>query len=239
MKYQIFVIDDYYEKLGDPRITNFMNQLFLIKKTCYEDKHKNNYLSISQDDIFCVHVLVVDSLSETVVMAFKVIKFSSCEKYKVEFPLRGYLKETGKDQGDLQILERFLSPYIQNNDEFTYSGGWVINPEYKGRGLTKELKEIYTGIHYLVHQELKAKAITAIGLANIGTDKFFDEMWGLSPISGVTHRIRSCPGFEIRVISMRLEDAKFYKLQMAKKYLALWNARLELSLDAEDLAKAA
>ncbi len=225
MQLKLTIIEDFFSQAENADINQKMGKVFGMKKKGYVGKHKHNYLPVAQDDFYCIHAILTDVENDNVVMAFKVSTFSSSNRYNVPFLLDEYLKE-GNDI-DRFKFKKYLKNHIKNGNDFSYSGGWTVNPDYKGRGLSTYLKEVYTGIHYLIHRHFNLKAITGIGVLNFNTSEFFKEWWGLKEMSGSVYNFSSCPYLDCVFIYNDLDHVSEVKKSLASKYIDLWNAREE------------
>ncbi|MDP7319482.1 MAG: hypothetical protein QF441_02690 [Bacteriovoracaceae bacterium] len=223
MKYKIIVINDFFSQIEDPDVSMNFTKLMAMKRDGYWSKHNESYLPLSQDDFVGIHVLLVDEVHGDIIMAFKTTTKSICQRYRIKFPMDEYL-EIASDI-DKKMVSNFTSKF--HNSEITYSGGWTINPKFKGFGLSNEFKEIYTAIHYHVHHSYNLNCLVAIGVVNFKTDEFFDKIWGMTAFTGTAYSLPSCPYLKCKFIHLDLAKSAEKKLELAEKYHELWAARQE------------
>jgi hypothetical protein len=234
MNYKIILVDDYFSQLEDDELSRVMSKLFLMKRESYTDKHKKNYLSVAQDDFYCSHVIVVDQETNEFVLAFKIIKYSVCKNYDTKFPLSNYM--SGADDIERAKVEKIINKFVKNGHDISYSGGWVVNPKFKGLGLSGEFKEIYTGCHYSIHKYLNLKAMMGVGILDYKTYDFFVDIWGMKDATGNAHYFDYLPYVKCKVIYNKIENVSDYKKEMGEKWRGLWENRVEFTKKKSKIA---
>lgn len=229
MKYQIKLIDNYFLNYEIESCHSEFMKMLKVKKQGYESKHKQGYFPLDQDDFYGLHVFICDAVNDEIIVTFKVIPFSYTTQFKnAKFPLIDIVKESGNDIAVMNI-QKFINKQNAKFLDFSYSGGWTMNPKYSGKGLSRELKDIYTGIHYHVHNTYNLAYITGIGNVELGTLEFFKKKWGLIEFINQDLSFDRCNEYQFRPIFQRLDLLSEEKLSLAEKYQNLWDERIELS----------
>ena len=227
MDLKLVVLDDFFANSHLKLAQKYFSMLVGMKKAGYWSKHNNSYLPFAQNDFICTHVFLVDSTTDDIVLAFKLVRKKVCEKYSISFTMNEYL--IGEDQSKTNKIQSRLEEIYLGYKNITYSGGWTINPKFKGFGKTNELKDIYTGVHYLVNQYLKTDIFMGIGVMNFKTHLFFRNVWGMSEMSDEIFNFASCSYLDCKFYELNMHEASLHKHRMAKKYKYMWEEALLIS----------
>ena len=231
MEYEVIVLDDPFGNIKNQEVAKRFTQLIQMKRDGYWSKHSGRYLPFNKEDYICTHVLLIDKDSDQIVMAFKICRKSICELYGINFPMDDYMSSA--NDIDKAKYKRFIKPFESLGEDIIYSGGWTVNPSYKGKGLSNELKDIYTCIHYHIQKRFNINCMTAIGVMNFNTDKFFTNDWGVISFTGTVYNFKACPYLDCIFIGLDMDKVVQKKLDMADKYKYLWDARVEFIEDVE------
>ena len=230
MNYKVKIIYNYSEIYENEECHNDFMKILKIKKLGYDLKHKGTYFPLDRDDFFGIHVLILNKDNDDIIFTFKVIPYSFCQKFtNITFPLLEYALDSKNSQA-VNEIESFIREMKIKNQDFSYSGGWVMNPKYKHRGLSKELRELYTGVHLMLHEQLNLKAMTGVGILEMGTLAFFKDSWGIEEFAIPYLNIKRMPNYHIALVYQHLDKVSFFKRKMAKQYRSLWNERTEYKL---------
>jgi hypothetical protein len=225
MKYEFIIVNDYFAQAGNKEVDWIMGRLYEMKRDGYWSAHKNSYLPIMQDDMVSLHGILKDKEKNEIILGFKIIPYSTCQKYSIPFAVEDYKSESTKE--DVERLNALVEEYTGNGKDISYTGGWTINPKYKGMGLGSEFKEIYTAMHYHMHIHFNLSLYIGIGVKNFKTDKFFNQVWGSIPLTGIENKFSSASYLDCILMYGDLSEAAFQKRSLAKKYNDIWESRLE------------
>ncbi len=230
MNYKVKIIYNYSEIYENEDCHNDFMKILKIKKAGYDSKHNGTYFPLDRDDFFGIHVLILNEENDDIIFTFKVIPYSYCQKFSnITFPLLEYALDS-KDPAAIREIENFMNEMKLKNHDFSYSGGWVMNPAYKNKGLSKELRELYTGVHLMLHKRLNLKAMTGVGILEMGTLDFFKNSWGVEEFAIPYLNISRMPNYHIALVYQHIDKVTFFKKNMAKRYEDIWSQRFEFKL---------
>lgn len=237
MEYQVIVIRDFFQQIGeDQELASIIASWMKLKRTGYALKHGKKVLPVSTDDFFGIHIIVCDKSNNEPVLTCKVIPLESCNDYLYKFPLYS-IADGLYNSAENKIIENFVHKRVSSGKKLAYSGGWTMNPRYKGLGLTDELKNIFTGLHYHVYNHFKLDTFTGFGAVELGTLDFFKQEWGATAIVEREVQLEFFNKNNCVMIGGDTYDFPLSKHRYAKMVERLWKQRIEYC-QHEELAKA-
>jgi hypothetical protein len=230
---QIVVLHNVFQQIDNPSVGEVFLKLLQLKKNGYATRHSRRFIPVGTHDFFGVHLLVCEKKTMEPILCSKIVSYKNCSYYNVPFPLDG-LDEVFNNHQQLE-LQKIIFQRITQGRDVSYSGGLTINPKFKGFGLSSLFKDIYTGIHYRIHEHHGYKTMMGFSTPKVGTDVFF-KTWGVNPlvVNGSEMKPTALPfanGAESILVWGDLENLSDYKKEMAKKYNDLWDNRLEYLMD--------
>jgi hypothetical protein len=235
---QIVLVSGFFDQLDDPNISDLFIKLLLLKKQGYQSKHSSRFLPVATNDFFGMHLILCEKKSMTPILCSKIISYSDCAYYNTPFPLLG-LADFLKPEQQSEV-EKIISQRVREGKDVSYSGGLTINPNFKGFGLSALLKDMYAGIHYLIHLNNNLRTMMGFGIVKVGTDVFF-KTWGVYPlkVNGIEMSPTALPftnGAESLLMWADLENLSPYKIEMGKRFEKIWNERIEFTLEKRKIA---
>lgn len=242
-KYKIVILENIFENANSFFGKYFFPKIIHEKKRGYHHSHTNNYLPMGQDDYICSFITVCEELNGDYVpiCLAKVVPYSRCQYYNVPFPMLELLKGH-MNENDFMAIENTIQDLADQNLDFTYSGGWTMNPDYRGNSETGQiLRELYTACHYLLHEKNNYHSFFGFGCPRFKTDKFF-KSWGVEVMKNNDQEIGTIyspnhNGEEILSMHGIIDNMSDWKKAMADKYFSLWNERIEISADTLELSE--
>ena len=229
---QIVIVHDFFDQIHDTFLSELFLKLLKLKRDGYHAKHGHRFLPVGTHDFFGIHLILCEKKTMTPILCSKIVSYKNCKYYNTPFPLQGLSDVLNTDQE--AELQKIILDRIGRGRDVTYSGGLTINPLFKGFGLSSLFKDIYTGLHYLIHHHHGLETMMGFGTPKVGTDAFFRK-WGVYPltVNGVEMRPTPVPfanGTESLLMWADLENLSDYKKEMGKLYRALWDERREFSV---------
>lgn len=236
--YKIVVLKDIWKNLESDIIKEMLHPLFLTKKIGYSSRHGKNMLPIGVEDFFADHVLVCKNINEQYIPTciFKIITSSNMTIYNIQHPVISMLD--GLVDREFQIsLQSEIKKIHDSGNITSYSGGFTINRELvNSKEEIESLKEIYCGLHTLIHQDRNIHTLYGYGVMRLKTEQMFNQ-WGITPIDyGTGSRSVTLEGYGNNIvvpISAKVSELSFYAKKMAKKYTKIWDERSEISETSE------
>jgi hypothetical protein len=229
MGYQVIVIDDYFGQAGTGYVDGVMGSLFRIKRDAYRTKLGAHVVPVAGDDHYCIHVAINDCATMSPVLVFKVVPFSRSMQHAQRFPFLELARGL-YSAADFATLERHVHERIKRGLDVSYSGGWAIMPgARRSRRHSEELKNMYTGLHFLVHEAFGLDSMTGFGAVEQGTYDFAVREWGaVSPVAAEV-RVPFYNNDRCRAVSLDMLHASEHKIEMADKYRPLWERRVHFA----------
>ena len=178
-KLKIVIVKNFYSQIGKiPLLNHLFLEILKTKREGYLTKHSHHFLPVNTYDFIAYHVAFLDEANQQVVLTAKIVSYRDCLYYRLPFPVL----DVGPLFNQVQKNEvmRIIDQRINLGLDVSYSGGWSVNPIYKGLGKSKNLRDLYTGIHYHVHKQFHLSTMMGFGAPQIGTLDFF-KTWGVSP----------------------------------------------------------
>jgi hypothetical protein len=139
-------------------------------------------------------------------------------------------------------VDEIIRERVQKGRDVSYSGGLTINPHFKGEGQSPLFKDIYTGLHFLLHHYHQLGTMMGFAIPKVGTDRFF-KTWGVKPLVVEGEEMKPTPlpfanQADTILVWGDLENLSDYKKKMGEKYSTLWKDRLEFLVPEETLVAA-
>gem|GEM_PF-5298988 len=237
MKYKVIVIKDMFQQMDNLDLVKMIGRILNVKRLGYQNKHSSKFLPVSTEDFFCYHVAICEESTLEPIVCYKVVSYREAEYYCQKFPLYEITAKSYVDEHFLETVTDLVSSRVQNGQDVSYSGGWTINPLYKGRGLSHELRDIYTATHYHLHRHFEIGTITGFGVLSVGTYDFFVTNWGLRPVFESSIKLPFTNNLECKMIFGDLDTLAKHKYDMADKYFSLWEERVEYLYDSQEDVK--
>lgn len=140
-------------------------------------------------------------------------------------------------------VEKLIEGLMSSGKEISYSGGFTVDRDLlESKEEMNTLKEIYCGIHTLLHEDRKVDTLFGFSCPRLHTDTFFDQ-WGITPVlvngespSGYPDDLH---GEEVKCIYSKVSELSFYSKRMADKYRQLWEDRLDTKKEREEATEEA
>lgn len=235
---QVVIVRGFFDQLNDPFMSDLFVKILQLKKNGYQTKHSSRFLPVAANDFFCLHLILCQKETMTPILCSKIVSYNDCEFYNTQFPLLG-LSDFLKPEQQVEV-EKIIYERVNSGKDLSYSGGLTINPDYKGLGLSSFFKDMYAGIHYLVHKHQGLQTMMGFGIVKVGTDVFF-RTWGVQPLKVNDEEMAptSLPftnGAESLLMWADLGDLSPYKLEMGKRFENLWDERIDYSLVGKKIA---
>jgi hypothetical protein len=235
---QVIVLKGFCNQTKNSEASDMFIKLLDLKFKGYQTKHSDKFLPVGTHDFFAHHLIVCEKSSMKPIICSKIVTSQDCLYYNCSFPLYE-LKNVFSPELWLE-LQKIMTSRISVGKNISYSGGFTINPEFKGRGMSAEFKDIYSGLHYLSHIEEGISTVLGFGAPIVGTDKFF-KLWGgdILSVQGQEMKPVKIPfanDLESLLIWKDVNQLSEYKKNMADKYLNLWKERIEYSVKTDALA---
>ena len=238
---RLILVRNFYDQMSNPQVAKIFSHVLQIKKLGYGTKHDNRFLPVGVHDYFSIHLIICDKETLEPILLSKVVPYSDCKYYNVTFPL--FELKNVIDNELFNSMEEIIANRINQGNDLSYSGGWTINPKYKGLGLSNSLKDVYTGMHYHVHQNFSLNTMMGFGVPKVGSLEFFKK-WGVEPLKTKQGReMEPTPipfgNYVESVVAWGdLENLSQYKQAMADKYKSLWDERIEYSMNTQKTSAA-
>lgn len=238
MKYKIISIVDYFSCLEVLGISEKFGEGMRVKRKAYKEGHEDRYFPLTDDDLYGNHYFICDASNDRVIVTFKVVPFSSSQQFvNTIFPFEHYIRPTCSDTQYSEI-QKYMNNFKKRGLDFSYSGGWAMNNDYRGMGLSRELRNIYSGIHYNIHKDLNISACMGVGIIEKGTYDFFNKHWGFECLlDGESVVMPNAPSINCHFIGQSFEHFSDNKRMHGMRYRQLWDEREEYSVKEEMEAK--
>lgn len=226
---KVITVKNFYKYIENQDIANLFTKVIQTKKAGYLTRHEDRFIPVGTHDFFSIHLVLCHGTTLEPILVSKIVSYKDCIYFNQPFPL---LELKDILPASLQFeLEKIINERANKGSDISYSGGWTINPQYKGLGLSQELRDIYTGIHYNAHLHYNISTMMGFGVPKVGSLEFF-KTWGVKPLSanGVDMPPTPIPfgNFVESVIAWGdIDKLSDYKKQMAQKYAYLWEQRIE------------
>ncbi len=229
---QVIIVHDFFDQIHDAFVSELFLKLLKLKRDGYQAKHSQRFLPVGTHDFFGIHLILCEKKTMTPILCSKIVSYKNCKYYNTPFPLVGLSNILKTDQE--AHLQSIIYERLGKGRDVSYSGGLTINPLFKGFGLSPFFKDIYTGLHYLIHLHHGLETMMGFGTPKVGTDVFFRK-WGVYPltVNGVEMNPTPVPfanGTASLLMWADLENLSEYKKEMGKHYKALWHERKEFSV---------
>lgn len=229
---QIVVVNSFFDQIDDPVVSEIFINLLKLKKNGYQSKHSNRFLPVGTHDFIGHHIILCEKRTLVPILCAKIVSYNTCEYYNTAFPLNDLGCFLTSEQQ--HALHSIISGRISAGKDVTYSGGFTINPVFKGFGATPLLKDIYTGIHYLAHLSYGYSTVMGFGAPKVGTDVFFKK-WGVKPleVNGVEMEPTPTPfanGIDSVLVWGDIDSLSDYKKDMGARFKDFWDDRTDLSV---------
>ena len=237
MRLRLVVLDDFFMNSEKKSAKKYFNMLVGMKKKGYWSKHNSSYLPFDQDDFICTHVLFVDEVLDEIVLAYKLIRKMKCEEYSVSFAMDNYLRSQNVFKA--RPINDLLNEFATQGYNIAYSGGWTVNPKYKGNGDMSLFKDMYTGTHYLVNDLLGIDTFMGIGVLNFKTHLFFQEEWGAVEMGPQIFNFSSCDYLDCKFYYQHMNKVADNKIIQAKKYQGFFDDKILIIGNTEEKLKKA
>lgn len=147
MEYQVYVIEEpyrYYEKSSLTR--KLLSDVFKNQLLGYKTYYPAGVCPIGEYDFFTNHIVLVDKISQEILLSFKMLKHTTCKQFHKNYPILSVLGE----QNQLHYQE--VLKWINKNPNSCYGHGWTMNPN-----IEKEKRKLLTNITFsLVANFLKS-----------------------------------------------------------------------------------
>jgi hypothetical protein len=231
---QVVIVHDFFDQIHDPFLSELFLKLLKLKRDGYQAKHSHRFLPVGTHDFFGIHLILCEQKTMTPILCSKIVSYKNCEYFNTPFPLQGLSTILNSEQQN--ELQKIISQRVDKGRDISYSGGLTINPAFKGFGLSSLFKDIYTGLHYLIHEHNQFETMMGFGTPKVGTDAFFRK-WGVYPlaVNGVEMQPTPVPfanGTESLLMWADLENLSDYKKEMGVKFKDLWESRKEYLVKA-------
>ena len=169
---ELLLIQNYFDQVGsNEELDRVFCQMLATKKQGYLTMHESRFLPVNTYDFFSIHILLIDKLSKETILTAKIVTYFDCEFFHIKFPLLDM--EGVFNPSEMQEVNEIISSRVKDGHNISYSGGWTINPKFKGLGMSPLLRDIYTGIHYQVHQYFNLHTMMGFGAPKVGSLEFF------------------------------------------------------------------
>lgn len=201
-----------------------MGELIAIKRDSYGHKHQHPYVPIGMDDYYAINVFICDAKTDEPIIVFKTVPHSYSIQYSnTLFPL---YEHSMFSCNDLQYarIKKFVERHLESHD-VAYCGGWAVNINYKGKGLSDELKDIYTAVNYHLNRERNIGVMTGIGLIEVGTHLFFEKYLGAKDLIDEPVRLTTIEHMMSHLMYADMKTIPKSMIESADKYKFLWEAR--------------
>ncbi len=230
---QVVVVHDFFDQIHNSFLSELFLKLLKLKRDGYQAKHSHRFLPVGTHDFFGIHLILCEKKTMMPILCSKIISYQNCKYFNTPFPLQGLSDVLRTDQET--ELQKIINDRVNMGRDLTYSGGLTINPIFKGFGLSSLFKDIYTGLHYLIHQYNGFETMMGFGTPKVGTDSFFRK-WGVNPltVNGVEMSPTPVPfanGTESILMWADLENLSEYKKAMGNQYKSLWDERREFLVE--------
>ena len=223
--HQIIVIDDYFGQAGTGFVDGVMGSLLRVKREAYRAQVGALVLPVSAEDHYCLHVAIMERGTMRPVLVFKIVPYSRAAQHAQPFPFLEMAK-TLYGEADYAALQRDVRKRLDRGVDVSYSGGWAIMPgTRRDQAHSRELKDMYTGLHFLAHQELGLASMYGFGAIEQGTYDFAVREWGSRSPVDADICIPFYNNNRCRAVALDMQHASKHKLAMAEKYRALWEHR--------------
>lgn len=233
---RLVLVRNFFDQMNNQEVAKIFSDVLQIKKLGYGIKHDRRFLPVGVHDYFSIHLIICDKETLEPILLSKIVSYRDCEYYNITFPLHE-LKNV-IDNELFMSMDEIISHRVNQGFDLSYSGGWTINPKFKGLGLSSTLRDIYTGIHYLIHQNFSLNTMMGFGVPKVGSLEFFKK-WGVEPLKTSQGReMAPTPipfgNYVDSVVAWGdLESLSHYKRAMAEKYKTLWDERIEYLMDVQ------
>lgn len=237
---KVVLLNGVFSQINDPEIGELFVKLLQLKKNGYQGHHSERFIPVGTHDFFGIHLLICEEKTMTPILCSKVVSYTSCDYHNISFPLWNLPDVFNQEQQS--EVHKIISERVTQGKDISYSGGLTINPKFKGFGQSEFFKDMYSGLHYLLHEENELKTMMGFATPKVGTDAFFAR-WGVRPLQVAGSEMKATPlpfanGAESILVWGDLENLSAYKREMGMKYKKLWDNRLEYSVNKTQLRAA-
>lgn len=230
---KVIIVRNFFEQLDNNVAADLFVRLLITKRIGYQTKHERRFIPVNTHDYFAIHMIVCHAITSELILLAKIVPYSDCVYFNSEFtPFE--LKNCMSLQYYAE-LEKIVFDRVNSGKDISYSGGWTVNPKFKGQGMSQMLKDVYAGIHYLIHQHYNLTAVVAFGAQRLGSLEYTKQL-GLKPLSlnGKEMPPVYLPyanNLESMIMWEDVSKLSNYSVSMAQKYLYLWESRLDLTIN--------
>jgi hypothetical protein len=237
---KVVLLNGVFSQINNPEIGELFVKLLQLKKNGYQGYHSERFIPVGTHDFFGIHLLICEEKTMTPILCSKVVSYESCKYHNVAFPLMNLTDVFSHDEQS--EVDKIISERLRLGRDLSYSGGLTINPKFKGFGQSDFFKDMYSGLHYLLHEDYQLETMMGFATPKVGTDAFFAR-WGVKPLNVEGLEMKATPlpfanGAESFLVWGDLENLSDYKKEMGLKYRKLWDNRLEFSMNKAQLRAA-
>jgi hypothetical protein len=130
-KYQIYIIYNTYDLFhNNDVVRNLLADNWGMKLRGYRKYFPYGVLPIDSYDYLCHHIIIKHKASDKVIMGFKSLTKSNCDRYGYDLPIKQHLINDYGDKYKYHSLaiDQWIAECQNRNQDLAYSTGFTIEP---------------------------------------------------------------------------------------------------------------
>jgi hypothetical protein len=222
----------------DPRTTRAFVEMCSLKFRGYGAVYgQGATLPTDTTDFVGVHLIIAESGTgpeggDRPLLAYRSIDLDTCERFRLVFPALAVAQAAGA-QGHVDAVSGLMARARREKLSIRYCSSYTIDPQTRqDRALTAELKGLMVAMHANFHLDYGTGISLLSGVIKVRTHEMF-QSWGYRNLTLFQKELPSYGHVSLgheETLMLSVENGAFspYALEMAAKYRALWDSRLEL-----------
>lgn len=241
-QFQVVVADCFYDKLDTPSNQEFFGKIFNFKIKSYLKEYPFGILPVGAHDVVGTHLLLCEKLQNELVpiVGFKGITYDRCKKFNLPFPALDALSSDPNASTQLATTQIFIMDVLKKNQNLGYIGSWTIDPSVRNNPeRSKFAKDITTAFVSLWCEHWKVDQLLTFAATRFKVEAYHQYL-GLEPLKDSLGNslapVKIKFAFdEPTTLSIIGSSGISQKARlMAKRYLDLWENRIEIGRESLD-----
>lgn len=229
-KIKFVILDCPYDTWDDPRTRELFTKMVGLKLRGFRHEHFYGVMPVDASDFVGLHQIICEEREGELnpVLASRVISLDRCRVHNLVFPALSLVRLAQAPEHE-EVVQSIVDRCERNGIGLSYDSSWTIDPEIrKDRARTARLRDMFTAIYVLSHQEYNLPEIIGGGTLRFKADQYFS-YWGYEWISRSGRRLDPISVAHLggeQVAVMHLQRFSPEALAIADQWKLLWKRRL-------------
>ena len=245
-RYQVVVLKTPYNLFEDKESQDFFMKMCQLKIKGYLKEYQAGMLPFDSSDFVANHIVLCSKTNEGLapIMGFKSVSLSTCDFYRINFPMLGMLKSPDDTSKYTAYFENLIQSARLNGtaDTLAYNGSFTVHPTLRGdEFFHKRLWDFGFYLFASHYMEEKINKVVAVCSTKFKVDKKkLEHGWSYVSIEGNNIDAFRCTSLhETSFVPMELNNVKLVCQSDKSLFPGLWENRLVLSLETINTRKVA